>query len=45
MVLDPFAGSGSTGVAARLENTQFLGFEIDAKTARKANSGVEGCVL
>jgi site-specific DNA-methyltransferase (adenine-specific) len=28
-VLDPFMGSGSTGVASLLENRQFTGYEID----------------
>lgn len=36
VVLDPFAGSGSTGVAARLEKRGFLGFEIDAAMAKTA---------
>lgn len=30
LVVDPFAGSGSTGVAAILEGFQFTGFELDA---------------
>lgn len=30
-VLDPFAGSGSTGYAAYLEGHQFLGFDTDPK--------------
>lgn len=28
LVLDPFAGSGTTGVACQLENRRFLGFEL-----------------
>ncbi len=31
IVLDPFAGSGSTGKAAILENKQFIGIEITAE--------------
>jgi len=33
LVLDPFAGSGTTGVAAVLEGRQFLGFEASAEYA------------
>jgi len=29
IVLDPFMGSGSTGIAARLEGFRFLGMEMD----------------
>ena len=36
VVLDPFAGSGTTGVAARLEGRGFIGFEIDAAMAEIA---------
>ena len=35
-VVDPFAGSGSTGVAALKQDCLFEGFEIDAKFARIA---------
>jgi len=30
LVLDPFTGSGTTGLAAQLEGFQFLGFEREA---------------
>jgi DNA modification methylase len=36
-VLDPFAGSGTTGVAARRLGCSFLGFEIDPAQAEAAN--------
>jgi site-specific DNA-methyltransferase (adenine-specific) len=36
-VLDPFAGSGSTGVACRLLNRQFIGFEINPAYVQMAN--------
>ena len=40
-VLDPFAGTGSTGVASRLEGRDFIGFEIDEETAIAANQRIE----
>ncbi len=36
LVLDPFAGSGSTGVAAILEGRDFLGFEIESDMVERA---------
>ena len=45
LVLDPFAGSGSTGVAARLENRNFVGFEIDRETAQNADKRVREALL
>lgn len=41
IVLDPFAGTGSTGVAARLEGRGFIGFEKDERMAKMANERVE----
>lgn len=43
LVLDPFAGSGSTGVAARAEGKPFLGFEIDEQMAEVANKRIADC--
>ncbi len=40
LVLDPFAGSGSTGVAALLEGRKFLGYEIEEDMARRANERI-----
>ena len=40
VVLDTFAGSGSTGVAAKLEGRDFIGFEIDEEMASIAESRI-----
>lgn len=44
LVLDPFAGSGSTGAAALLENRSFIGFEIDPHYAAQAERRVESVI-
>ena len=41
LVLDIFAGSGSTGKAAALEGFQFLGFELNAEFTTLANARYE----
>ena len=41
LIFDPFAGSGSAGVAARLENRDFVGIEIDTEMAHKAEQRIE----
>ena len=38
MVLDPFSGSGTTGMAAISAGCAFVGFEIDREQARAANA-------
>jgi DNA modification methylase len=38
LVLDPFSGSGTTGVAALRAGCSFLGFEIETQQAAAANS-------
>jgi len=40
IILDPFAGSGSTGKAAKLEGFNFIGFELDAYYAKIANARI-----
>ena len=40
-VLDPFAGTGSTGVAGALEGRLFLGMELDPGMAAQAQKRVE----
>jgi len=41
-VLDPFAGSGSTGIAAREEGMQFIGIELSEEYAELAESRISG---
>lgn len=41
MVLDPFAGSGTTGVAAVRSGCNFVGFEIDPAQAAAANGRLD----
>jgi len=41
IILDPFAGSGTTGVAAVLLGRQFLGFEISPEYCEIANKRIE----
>lgn len=40
LVVDPFAGSGSTGKGAVLEGFQFLGFELDPQYTAIANARI-----
>lgn len=41
-VLDPFSGSGTTGIAARLEGLQFLGIEREPEYATIAAARIAG---
>lgn len=45
LVVDPFAGSGSTGKAATLEGFQFIGFELSAEYAEIANARIAAASL
>ena len=40
LVLDPFAGSGSTGVAAVLEGMHFMGFELEERFVEVARARI-----
>jgi DNA modification methylase len=44
LVVDPFAGSGSTGKAAILEGFQFIGFELDPQYTAIANARLDAAV-
>ncbi|MGN1339821.1 MAG: DNA methyltransferase, partial [Oscillospiraceae bacterium] len=41
IVLDPFMGAGSTGIAARNLNRKFIGFELDDKYFQTAKDRIE----
>lgn len=41
IVLDPFTGSGTTGIAAILEDRDFIGFELSQEYADIANARIE----
>ena len=42
LILDPFAGSGSTGKAAAFEGFRFLGIELDPEYAEIAEARIRG---
>jgi len=42
IVLDPFAGSGTTGIACAREGRRFLGFELSSHYAAVATASLEG---
>ena len=41
VILDPFMGSGTTAIAAKLENRSFIGFEISTEYCEIANKRIE----
>lgn len=44
LVLDPFAGSGTTGVACAYEGRRFLGVELDERHAETARTRIAGAL-
>lgn len=45
IVLDPFCGSGTTGIACRLQNFQFVGIEQDAEYCKIAEARINNYVV
>ncbi|MBK6920544.1 MAG: site-specific DNA-methyltransferase [Deltaproteobacteria bacterium] len=41
LVLDPFAGSGTTGIAAKLEGFRFVGCEMEPEYVTLARARIE----
>jgi site-specific DNA-methyltransferase (adenine-specific) len=39
-VLDPFMGSGSTGIACKKENFDFIGIDLDAEYCKIAEARI-----
>ena len=44
IVLDPFNGSGTTGIACKLENIQYVGMELDAEYCKIAQARIDNFV-
>ena len=44
IVLDPFCGSGTTGVACKLEGFDFVGLEQDAEYSKIAQARIKNYV-
>lgn len=42
LVLDPFMGSGTTGVACKIHNRDFIGMEIDEHFFQIAEERIDG---
>jgi len=45
LVLDPFCGSGTTGIACRKHGRRFLGWEVDRRYAKIARARIAGLVV
>ena len=44
-ILDPFMGSGSTGIGAKLEGFNFIGIELDPEYCKIAQARIEAWEL
>jgi len=44
VVLDPFTGSGTSGMAAMLENVNFIGIEREEEYLHIAKARIEGVI-
>jgi site-specific DNA-methyltransferase (adenine-specific) len=44
-VLDPFTGSGTTGIAAKLEGYEFIGIEREKEYVDIANARIMACMV
>lgn len=44
VVLDPFMGSGTTGKMAKLNNRNYIGFEVSSEYVKMAENRIEGSV-
>ena len=44
IVLDPFCGSGTTGIACKLDGFQFVGLEQDAEYSKIAEARIENYI-
>lgn len=45
LIMDPFAGSGTTGVAAKKLGCSFIGFEIDNNHTQSANTRINEALI
>ena len=41
IVLDPFNGSGTTGIACKLEGFEYIGIELDAEYCKLSEARIE----
>ena len=44
LVIDPFMGSGSTGVVCKKNNRNFIGIELDSEYYEIAQKRIEDCI-